>query len=449
MWMCVAGAGCMRRDGQPTHPRRRATFARRTGPQKFPRPAGPGRVLLPAMADAPDPSTAQPDDANAPLLSPVQRRIAGFALALFAFVAAGSLMIGLALVGVFLLGHFSGVLWPLVTAGIMALVLLPLVHLLERRLKISRVFAVVVIYGAFIIAATGLVVVVVPPAVSQLLDFVAFLPDLWKRALEYGELNYPQWIETAQGYLANPQIKAAVENLMSEAQGMAVLAVPSLKAAGSGALNVFAFFTSLAIIPIYLFFFLLSSGDPTKNLGDHLSFLKSGLRHDLVFLVREFIAIVVSFFRGQLIIGLIMGVLLALGFTVIGLKFGLFIGLMLGVLNIIPYLGTIIGLSVALPLAFLQPGGGLQLVGLVLLVFTLVQTIEGWYLTPKIMGDRTGLHPVTIIVAIFFWGTALGGILGMILAIPLTAFFVTAWRLIKRKYLPALSGQGAEASPRK
>ena len=82
-------------------------------------------------------------------------------------------------------------------------------------------------------------------------------------------------------------------------------------------------------------------------------------------------------------------------------------------------------------------------VGLVLLVFVIVQNIEGWYLTPKIMSDRTGLHPVAIIVSIFFWGTALGGILGMVLAIPLTAFFVTAWRLVKRKYFKT---DAAEAS---
>ena len=386
------------------------------------------------MADAPE------TDPASPLLSPAQRRIAGFAIGLFASIAAGSLLAGLALLGVFLLGVFSGVLWPLVSAGIMALVLMPLVHLLESRLRVGRVSAVVTIYGAFLLAATGLVVTVVPPAVSQLLDFISFLPALWERALGYGRDHYPQWVEAAQRYLANPTIKQAVENLASEARGLVAHAVPSLKAAGSGALSIFGFFTSLAIIPIYLFFFLLSSGDPTKNLGDQLSFLKPGLRHDLVFLVREFITIVVSFFRGQLIIGLIMGVILALGFTIIGLKFGLFIGLMLGILNIVPYLGTIIGLSVALPLAFLQPTGGVQLVGLVLLVFILVQNIEGWYLTPKIMGERTGLHPVTIIVAIFFWGTALGGILGMILAIPLTAFFVTAWRLVKRKYLSVLSG---------
>jgi predicted PurR-regulated permease PerM len=77
-------------------------------------------------------------------------------------------------------------------------------------------------------------------------------------------------------------------------------------------------------------------------------------------------------------------------------------------------------------------------VGLTLLVFVLVQVIEGYVLTPKIMGKQTGLHPVTIIVAIFFWGTALGGILGMVLAIPLTAFFVTAWRLGKHKYFTKL-----------
>ena len=91
-------------------------------------------------------------------------------------------------------------------------------------------------------------------------------------------------------------------------------------------------------------------------------------------------------------------------------------------------------MSVALPLALLQPGGGMSLVGLVLLVFGCVQATEGWYLTPKIMGHRTGLHPIAIMVSIFFWGTALNGILGMVLAIPLTAFIVTAWRLVKRKY---------------
>jgi predicted PurR-regulated permease PerM len=74
----------------------------------------------------------------------------------------------------------------------------------------------------------------------------------------------------------------------------------------------------------------------------------------------------------------------------------------------------------------------------VLVVLAIVQAVEGYVLTPKIMGDRTGLHPMVIIFAVFFWGAALGGILGMILAIPLTAFLVVFWRLAKEKYIPEL-----------
>jgi predicted PurR-regulated permease PerM len=88
-----------------------------------------------------------------------------------------------------------------------------------------------------------------------------------------------------------------------------------------------------------------------------------------------------------------------------------------------------------LPLAYLQQGGGLVLLFLALLVFILVQLIESYLLTPRIMGRSTGLHPLIIIIAILFWGKALGGILGMVLAIPLTAFFVVVWRLVRRKYL--------------
>ena len=383
---------------------------------------------------------AEPAPERPPLFTPVQVRLVGFALAFLAVVVSGYLVIRITDTVLGLVGFFSGVLWPLLTAGILGLVLMPLVHVLERRLRLGRLASVITIFGAFIIVATGLAVAIIPPVAAQLIDFIAFMPKFWERVVAYTTDHYPQWVTAAEGYLANPRIKAAIDHLLTEAQNLTAYAVPSLRAAGSGVIHVFGLLASVAVIPIYLFFFLLSSGDPTRNLADHLNFLRPGLRADIVFLVREFVAIIVSFFRGQLIIGLIMGALLALGFSVVGLKFGLFIGLLLGILNIVPYLGTIIGLAIAIPLAFFQPEtGGFQLVALVLAIFIVVQNIEGWYLTPKIMGDRTGLHPVTIIFSIFFWGTALGGILGMILAIPLTAFFVTAWRLVKRKYLASLT----------
>ncbi len=376
-----------------------------------------------------------PDAEPSRFLSDGQRRLVGIAAGVVAFVAIAAAVVLGFFVFARLLGVFSGVLWPLAAAGIMALILRPVVDGLEQRLHLRRVTSVVVLYGAFVLTLGGLLVLILPPLIEQILDFIGFIPTFWDNAVAYGSLHYPDWVALAERQLANPSVRRVVDTFTTEAQGLLSQALPSLKAAGVGVLGAFGFVTHVAIIPIYLFFFLLSKGEPTGNLGSHLPFLSSRVREDVVFLVREFIAIVVSFFRGQLLIGLIMGALLAVGFSVVGLRFGLFIGLTLGILNIVPYLGTIIGLSVALPLAFLQPEGGWALVGLVLAVFCVVQLIEGWFLTPKIMGDRTGLHPVTIIVAIFFWGTAFSGILGMILAIPLTAFFVTAWRLARRKYL--------------
>ena len=166
-----------------------------------------------------------------------------------------------------------------------------------------------------------------------------------------------------------------------------------------------------------------------------MPFLKESTRQDISYLVFEFVEIVVGFFRGQLVIALIQGVLDAIGFSVVGMKYGFFIGLALGLLNVIPYLGSMVGLAVALPMAFFQVDGGPITLALVVLVFTVVQCIEGYFLTPKIMGEQTGLHPLTIIVAIFFWGAVFGGVTGMLLAIPLTAFLVVFWRLARTKYI--------------
>ncbi len=379
------------------------------------------------MTDSADPPSNR-------LLTDRQRKLVGFALGFVALVAiVGLLALTIIILGR-LVGHFSGVLWPLATAGIMALMLRPLVDLIEVRLKHRRLAAVVILYVVVAALVAAGMILVTPALVEQILDFIAFIPVFWQNALNYVQTHYPAWVELAERQMTNPTIKSVVDSLLAQAQQFLTQAIPSIKAAGSGALNLFGFIANLAIIPIYLFFFLLSRRDPTGGLSKQLTFLSESVREDVVFLMREFISIVISFFRGQLLIGLLMGLLLTIGFWFVGLRFALVLGLTLGVLNIVPYLGTIIGLSIALPLAFFQPGGGMPLVGLVLLVFVIVQNIEGWFLTPRIMGQQTGLHPVMIIVAIFFWGTAFDGILGMILAVPLTAFFVTAWRLAKHKY---------------
>lgn len=387
---------------------------------------------------------AEPAD---PLLSPMQRRIVGFALSMLAVLGSLALLVGTLIVLGRAIGFFSGVLWPLAIAAVLALILRPLVEIAERRLRLRRVLAVVLLYATGLLVLTGLLLAVIPPLIDQAINLVAALPALWDSSVNYVRQHFPQWMDLIQRQLdklpgsatgpngENTTLRDLSATLVEQLQTLINQAVPSLKAAGGGVLGVFVFFTNTAIIPVYLFFMLLARGEPTRQLPEHLVFLSPRVRDDVVFLVREFVSIVVAFFRGQLIIGLIMGALLATGFTIIGLRFGLILGLALGLLNIVPYLGTIVGLAITLPLAFFQPDGGWQLIALVLLVVVIVQLIEGWVLTPKIMGMQTGLHPVAIIVAVFFWGTAFGGVLGMLLAIPLTAFFVTAWRLVRWKYL--------------
>jgi predicted PurR-regulated permease PerM len=208
--------------------------------------------------------------------------------------------------------------------------------------------------------------------------------------------------------------------------------------AGAGVLSGVAALLFWVVTPIYFAFFLMTDTSGFGNLERNLPFLKADTRKDLIYLFEEFLNIIVAFFRGQLIIAMLQGLLFAVGFTMVGLKYGFVIGLTLGFLNIVPYLGNLIGLATALPLAFFQEGGGIVRVLAVLIVVAAVQSIEGYLLTPKIMGDRTGLHPVVIILAVFFWGSALSGIMGMILAIPLTAFLVVFWRLAREKYLPEL-----------
>lgn len=371
----------------------------------------------------------------APLLGPTQRKIVAVALTLAAALLI-VLLLALLIFGLSrALGFFSSVLWPLAVAGIVACILQPIVGLLERRLHVGRLAAVTVLYGAFVLVLAGIVVAVTPVAVSQTAEFAQTVPDLWAQASDYAQKHYPEWIAYGRDRMQNPTVKQFVDGLAEQAKGLCSGMLPGVKAALGQVRGAIGFLVGLALVPVYLFFFLRSTGDAFAQVRGLLPFLRDDIRDDVVFLVREFVGIVVAFFRGQLLIGLIMGAIYAVGFTIAGLKFGLVIGMGMGLLNIVPYLGTMLGLSVALPLAFFQPEGGLWLVAAVLAIFAAVQALEGWFLTPRIMGRQTGLHPVVIIVAILFWGTALDGLLGMVLAIPLTAFFVTAWRLVKHKYL--------------
>jgi len=141
----------------------------------------------------------------------------------------------------------------------------------------------------------------------------------------------------------------------------------------------------------------------------------------------------IAFFRGQVVVALCNGILYTIGFFLVGLPYAFLLGVLASVLTMIPFLGAIATCVLALVIAVVQFADWWHPL-FVLAVFAVVQTLEGFVISPKIMGDRVGLHPLAIIVAVMVGTTLLGGLLGGILAIPLTAALrVLMFRYVWRK----------------
>ena len=342
---------------------------------------------------------------------------------------------GLFLLLVRFVAVFSSVFLPLFVAVILALVVRPVQQVFQERMRLPPAASVAAVFIAILFPLALFLWFFGALAVSQLTELARKLPELTSQAQAFVAIHWPQveklWEQYGMAGRVQEFLSQEADSIWNAVRTM----TRSAFSAGASAFRSVAAALSWFVLPVYLAFFLMTPPFPRKDWAELLPFLKEDTRKDVVYLVREFINIIVSFFRGQLIVALGQGFLFAVGFALAGLQHGFIIGLLLGFLNIIPYLGSMLGLAIALPIAFFQADGGPIRLGLVIAVFAIVQLIEGYYLTPKVMGERTGLHPLMIIVALFFWGTAFDGISGMILAIPLTAFLVVFWRLAKAKYI--------------
>ena len=188
-----------------------------------------------------------------------------------------------------------------------------------------------------------------PTLIEQTIRFFNYLPDFIEKVRGLATESYPAILAFIEENLSrhlrsNPRIGLTVRNSIIQSSESAISSLGTIAQA-------LAIGTGLAIIPIYLFFMLESNRDLSKDIREQLSFLKDDWRDDAAFLINEFVDSIVLFFRGQVVIALIMGALLAIGFTLIDLNFGIILGLGIGFLNIIPYLqhywhwnGTALGL---------------------------------------------------------------------------------------------------------
>jgi predicted PurR-regulated permease PerM len=193
-----------------------------------------------------------------------------------------------------------------------------------------------------------------------------------------------------------------------------------LKQSIGGFLGVTGFLLSLVMVPIYLFFLLKESPGIEKRWREYLPLRNSPLKNEVAAVLEQINKYVIAYFRGQLLVCLIDGTLIGTALYFTGLNFAPLIGVLVVVLTMIPYIGIILCWIPAVLIAAGQYGDWNHPL-LVTGVFVVVQNLEAIFIAPQIVGNSVGLHPMTVIVSIFVWGLLIGGLLGPILAVPLTA----------------------------
>ncbi len=210
-----------------------------------------------------------------------------------------------------------------------------------------------------------------------------------------------------------PNLQRALPMLMEKLWGI-------LKKSIGGFLGITGFLLSLILVPIYLFFLLNEKPRIEKRWKDYLPLRASPLRDEVAEVLSEINKYVTAYFRGQLLVCLVDGVLIGTALTLFGLNFAPLIGVIVVILTMVPYIGIVVCWVPAVLIAAFQWGDWWHPIG-VTAIFIVVQNLEGIFYAPRIVGNYVGLHPMTVIVSIFVWGLIIGGVLGPLLAVPLTA----------------------------
>lgn len=274
---------------------------------------------------------------------------------------------------------------------------------------------------------------------SQVVNLVKAAPTIVTRLSAWVNAQFPN----AQGFFASigvppDQLKFFTDPAAFSHDMISMIAgtygVSAMKA-GVGALKYLSAIGTWLLSLLFFVFFLMRPNVRGSDCVRQLPFLKDDTRAFVAQQIDSFVGILVSFFQRQMLICLVEGVLYGFGFLLVGLPYGFVLGFMLGALNLVPLLGTILILPLALPIAFFGDGGStLRLIG-VASVWIVGQLLDGYLITPTIQGDKTGLGFAGVIFSFLFWGVIFHSMLGLLLAIPLSAFCLVLWRALKAKYI--------------
>jgi predicted PurR-regulated permease PerM len=322
---------------------------------------------------------------------------------------------------------FSPILLPFAAGMALAYFLDPVADWLQRR-GLSRVAATCVILIGFVLGFALSLMILIPVLSSQLSDFISRLPDYLSRLQALVTNIDAQWLEDRIGVDAN-SIRNGLNSLLSQATGFLTTLLQSLWNSGKALIDIVGL---LVVTPVVAFYMLLDWDRMVDSVDrcvprNHLETVRQ--------LARDINESTAGFVRGQGTLCLILGVMYAIGLTAVGLNFGLLIGF-------IPYVGSLVGLVLAVGVAFVQFWPEWQWIVLVAVVFFTGQFIEGNILQPRLVGKSVGLHPVWLMFALFAFGY-LFGFLGLLIAVPAAAAVAVLVRFAIARYMesPMYSGQ--------
>ena len=342
-----------------------------------------------------------------------------------------ALFAGLAWCLVLLLDYLSDVLLPFITGLVLAYFLDPVTNIVQHVIK-SRALAALFTLASIIVAVFLFVRLIAPIVGSELTNMgrtvskMASDTELAKAAKArlpenvWEEVNEIVKRDDVKRYLTS-------DGAVQMAKDTAKKISPGFWNVLSGAANVLTFITGFLVIVLYVIFLLIDYDNIAKRWRDYLP---PEMRDEVSGFVGEFIQATNRYFRSQALVACCIAVLFSIGFSIIGLPLAILMGIFIGLLNMVPYL-QILGIIPCLLLAGLkaleQGDSFLGGLGIVILVFGVIQVIQETVLVPRIQGKAMGLSPAIILLSLSVWGKLLG-FLGLILALPLTCLGLTYYR---------------------
>jgi predicted PurR-regulated permease PerM len=312
----------------------------------------------------------------------------------------------------FFLWLFAGILLPFIVGMTLAYFLDPVADRLER-LGLSRLLATLTILITFVVLFIAFIMVVVPILATQLVDFSSKLPSYIARLQALATDENLKWLHDTLGIDA-ATLQKNIGSILGQATSIGTTVLQSLWTSAGTVVNIASLFV---VTPVVAFYTLLDWDRMVAKVDgwvprDHVVTVRA--------IGNDVNTAIAGFIRGQGLVCIILGVMYASGLIAAGLNFGLLIGMAAGLLSFIPYVGAVIGMGLAIIVAIVQFWPDWIMLAAVILVFVIGQFIEGNILSPKLVGESIGLHPVWLMFSLFAFGS-LFGFVGLMIAVPAAA----------------------------